>query len=213
MDFMGQPMIGYTIAAAQKTGLFKRILVSTDSPEIAKIATLLGAETPFLRIGNADDFAPVSIATCAAVKQAMEHYGEHYDYVVQLMPNCPIRNDADIISIMNHFKNTKAPYVISAFKYGFMNPRWAVTLDNHGHPTHIHDVATNSRSQEQPELFCASGAVWVGAWSLLQEEETFFGDGHVYFPIPWEKALDIDDDDDLRLARAVHTMLAQTHDQ
>lgn len=209
MDFMGQPMIGHTIAAAQQSGLFKRILVSTDSPEIAKIALDLGADVPFLREKYSDDLAPVSQATCASVKQAISYFDEHYDIVAQLMPNCPIRNAHNIAMLMNQFTNTNAPYVISAFKYGFMNPRWAVTLDSYGHPTHIHDVAVNSRSQEQPELFCASGAVWIGLWSQLEKEETFFGNGHIYHPIPWENALDIDDNDDLRLARAVYTMLTQ----
>ena len=45
----GKPIIAYTIAAALESGLFERVVVSTDSPEIAEVARQYGAEVPFLR--------------------------------------------------------------------------------------------------------------------------------------------------------------------
>lgn len=54
--FCGQPMLAYAIQAAQKSGCFSKIVVSTDDEEIAKVARQLGAEVPFLRPANlADD--------------------------------------------------------------------------------------------------------------------------------------------------------------
>ena len=47
-DLAGRPMIAYTIQAARASGLFERVVVSTDSQEIAKIAEDHGAEAPFL---------------------------------------------------------------------------------------------------------------------------------------------------------------------
>src|SRR5690606_37924792 len=47
--FGGKPLIAHTIAAAVGSGLFTRVVVSTDSSEIAEIATREGAEVPFLR--------------------------------------------------------------------------------------------------------------------------------------------------------------------
>lgn len=47
--FCGKPMIAYAIEAAQAAGVFDRILVSTDSDEIAALAEKLGAEAPFRR--------------------------------------------------------------------------------------------------------------------------------------------------------------------
>ena len=55
--FCGRPIIAYSIDAAIKSGLFKRIIVSTDSNEISKIANKYGAETPFIRPERlSDDF-------------------------------------------------------------------------------------------------------------------------------------------------------------
>ena len=65
-SFGGKPMIAYAITAAQKSGLFAHVLVSTDDHEIAEIANALGAETPFFRpaeLANDYDEAPTVIAT------------------------------------------------------------------------------------------------------------------------------------------------------
>ncbi|MBX7148449.1 pseudaminic acid cytidylyltransferase [bacterium] len=57
-SFCGKPMIAYSIEAALQSGLFKKVVVSTDSPQIAEIAQKLGAEVPFMRpAALADDFA------------------------------------------------------------------------------------------------------------------------------------------------------------
>lgn len=61
--FCGKPMIAHPIQAARGSGLFDRIIVSTDSEQIAKVARECGAEVPFLRPPElADDYvttAPV----------------------------------------------------------------------------------------------------------------------------------------------------------
>ncbi|MBF0186070.1 MAG: pseudaminic acid cytidylyltransferase [Magnetococcales bacterium] len=55
--FLGKPLIHYSIAAALQSGLFTRVVVSTDSEEIARVAEEAGAEIPFLRPATlADDF-------------------------------------------------------------------------------------------------------------------------------------------------------------
>ena len=48
-EFCGKPIIAYSIAAAQQTGLFDQIVVSTDDEEIAAVARAFGATTPFIR--------------------------------------------------------------------------------------------------------------------------------------------------------------------
>ena len=57
--FGGQPMIAWSIAAARQTGIFSRIVVSTDDPEIADVARAAGAEVPFVRPDDLADDAMV----------------------------------------------------------------------------------------------------------------------------------------------------------
>ena len=63
--------------------------------------------------------------------------------------------------------------------------------------------ASGRRSQDLPDLFCPTGAIWVANVAKFLEEKTFYGSNHRFEPMPWERAVDIDDHDDLRFAHAV----------
>ena len=130
VDFNGMPMIAHTIKAAKNTGLFEHIIVSTDDSEIAEVAIRYGAEVPFLRIEHCDDFSTVSEATISAIKQAEEYWDEDYTNVVQLMANCPLRTEKEIVGAYNFFAANVHDFQISCFKFGWMNPWWAMTLSD-----------------------------------------------------------------------------------
>ena len=203
LDFFGKPMIAWTIEAAKETGLFDRILVSTDDLKIASISKEWGAEVPFLREEFADDHAPVSEATTTALQQAMAHWGEDYTTIVQLMANCPMRTCSDIKSSLSRFEQFDRKFQISCFKYGWMNPWWAVQLDDTGYPKRLFPETSNERSQDLPELYCPTGAIWIAKAGLLVRQKTFYGQDHIFDPISWESAVDIDDYEDLNFAKAL----------
>ena len=72
--FAGKPMIAWSIEAARASGLFDRILVTTDDDEIARIATDFGAEAPFRRPAElADDYTP----TIPVIAHAVEWQAAH----------------------------------------------------------------------------------------------------------------------------------------
>lgn len=196
-------MIAWTIEAAKQTNLFDRILVSTDDPKIAEVSKEWGAEAPFLRSKYADDFTPVSEATTSALLQARNYWGESYSSVTQLMANCPLRTAGDINHAISRFETLNRTFQVSCFKYGWMNPWWSVRLDETGHPERLFPEAASQRSQDLPELFCPTGAIWIANADDLLMSKTFYGPNHVFEPIPWESAVDIDDYDDLRLAEAL----------
>jgi pseudaminic acid cytidylyltransferase len=69
-DFCGKPMIAYSIAAAKASGVFDRIVVSTDSAGIAAVAKEYGAEVPFVRPAElSDDFATTDDVLIHALQQ------------------------------------------------------------------------------------------------------------------------------------------------
>lgn len=202
VDFRGKPMIAWTIEAAHKSSLFGRILVSTDDPEIARIAQHHGAEAPFLRDREADDKSPVANATLVALEQAQSHWNEQYDVVVQLMPNCPLRNGNDIITAVTRFSESGAPSLVTCFKYGWMNPWWAHRVDGRGHAHPLFEGALSERSQDLEPLYCPSGAIWIANVAGLKANKTFYSPGHIFHPIEWMSAFDIDDAEDLEMAKA-----------
>lgn len=203
IDFMGKPLIAWTIEAAQDAGIFERILVSTDDAKIADIARDFGVDVPFLRDRNYDDQATVSEATITALDQVEHELHEHYEIVVQLMANCPLRKSDDIINAWHNFKRVETSFQISCFKFGWMNPWWAATLDSKGNPTPIFPEKIKSRSQDQPDLYCPSGAIWIADTEPLMRAGTFYGPGYIFHPLEWRAAIDIDDRQDLEMAQAL----------
>lgn len=203
IDFDGRPMIDWTVRAALDSGCFEEVLVSTDSEEIALAGKAAGAAVPFLRTEHADDFVPVSKATISALKQAEVHWRTRFDEVVQLMPNCPLRGAEHIRGAVDHFTRQGGGHQISCFRFGWMNPWWAVRLDEGMAPTPMFADAAAQRSQDLPPLYCPTGAIWIAERDSLLRAGSFYAPGHRFFPMDWEAAVDIDDMDDLRMALAV----------
>jgi N-acylneuraminate cytidylyltransferase len=209
MNFMGKPLVAWTIEAAKEACIFDRVVVSTDDVEVAKVAASLGIDVPFLRQEANDDVTPVSLATIAAIKQAQDYWSEEYDVVIQLMANCPIRGRNEIAQSFDHFIRSNAIYQLSCFKFGWMNPWWATKLNENSSPEFIFPEALKKRSQDLPALFCPTGAIWIARTKQLFIDQTFYGQGLTFYPIDWKSAVDIDSYDDVEFAKAVFRLSSQ----
>ena len=88
-DFLGKPIIAYSIDAALKSNLFEEVMVSTDDKEIAEIAEIYGAKVPFMRTDkNADDY----VTTIDVVKEVLKEYevrNAHFDAICIIYPTAP----------------------------------------------------------------------------------------------------------------------------
>ncbi len=206
LDFHGKPMLAWSILAAIESQMYSRVLVSTDDEEIAAIARDYGAEVPFLRESAADDMATSSEATLAALTQAEAFWGERYGSVSQLMANCPLRNSNDIRVAVQSFDRRGVASQLSCFRYGWMNPWWALRLDTDGRAAPLFPDALQQRSQDLPELFCPSGAIWICRAEALKQHRTFQIEDRAYLPMHWIAAMDIDDEDDLAMAKSCYAM-------
>ena len=206
IDFMGKPMIAWTIQAAIDSKVFDRIILSTDSEEIAAVGRECGLEVPFLRNDKNDDISPVSEATIAAIKQAEEYYGEEYDVVVQLMANAPLRNSSDIKTHLTSFINNDREFQLSSFKFGWMNPWWAAKLNNDGSPAWMFPEGITKRSQDLADLYCPTGVIWIANINKLKQANTFYGPNYKFCEINWKSAVDIDDYEDLEFAKALYLL-------
>lgn len=203
LEFGGRPLLHWTIEAAQESEGFDRVIVSTEDEEIARIAVAGGAEVPFLRESHHDDFTPISAVTIAVLDQIRRQLGEEFATVVQLMANCPLRKADDIRSAIAAFDAANCDFQISCTRCGWLNPWWAFERDAEGHGKWLHPDALQSRSQDLPPLFAPTGAIWIARVAALEKSGSFYGPGHRFEPMPWERAIDIDDAEDLRLARAL----------
>ena len=204
MEFKGKPMIAWTISAARDSKMYERIIVSTDDEEIAEVSKKYGAEIPFLREEHVDDHSTVSQAVAWTLKRMKEIDNIAYDNVTSLMPNCPMRDSAGIIDSLKNFESKDLTFQISCFEYGWMNPWWAFKISPKGDPEAIFKDVKNVRSQDLDKLYCPTGAIWIAKAEALEKSEDFYGEGFELFPISWKDAVDIDNYEDLEIARALY---------
>ncbi len=204
-ELSGRPMIEYTIVAALRSGVFDRVVVSTDSDQIARVARDAGAEVPFLRGAElSDDQTPVSLATVDAL--ARLDPDQRYQSVAQLMPNCPLRNADDVRESFAAFAASGAQSQISVTRFGWQNPWWAFKRSPSGVLEPLFPDQATQRSQELPPLFCTTGAIWWAQSAVLRRERTYHVAGRTGWEIPWFRAVDIDTDDDWAMALHLLTL-------
>ena len=204
LEFHGKPMLAWSVEAALTSGEYHRVLVSTDDETIAQLSRSYGAEVPFLRCSAADDTAPSSQATLIALRQAEKYWGEEYDSVSQLMANCPMRSSNDIRDAVRNFEDQRAESQLSCFRFGWMNPWWAMKLDEGGRSSSLFQEALTARSQDLPPLYCPSGALWIARTRALKVSGTFYTPQRIFHPMHWISAMDIDDSNDLEMAKACY---------
>jgi N-acylneuraminate cytidylyltransferase len=202
--FHGEPAIAYTIRAAIDSGVFARVVVSTDDLEIAETARRWGAEVPFLRdAGLADDQTPVSAASRDALAR-LDPDGTRFRAVAQLMPTCPLRTAADVRASHWQFVRTAPPAQLSVMRFGWQNPWWAMRLSAEGQTLEpVFGRLATARSQDLPELYCPSGAIWWAPADVLRRAATFHVPGRTGWELPWWRGIDIDTESDWRLAEAL----------
>jgi CMP-N,N'-diacetyllegionaminic acid synthase len=87
----GHPLIAYTISAAVQSGVFDRVLVSTDSEQYAKIARHYGAEVPFLRPAEIAGSKSPDIEWVEFTLNELKDRGDSYRYFSVLRPTSPFR--------------------------------------------------------------------------------------------------------------------------
>lgn len=93
----GYPLIAFSIIAAKMTRDIDRVVVSTDSPQIAKIAKKYGAEVPFLRPAKlAEDKSTELEFVTHFINWFKKHEGHTPDLLIHLLPTTPLRNPKKI---------------------------------------------------------------------------------------------------------------------
>lgn len=110
----GKPLIQYTIETAKNSKLISRIIVSTDSEKIAKIARKLGVEVPFMRPKKiSNDYAVQYDVVKHATKVLAEKESYSPEIIIVLQPTSPIRSSKMIDKAINLLKQGNSTSVIS----------------------------------------------------------------------------------------------------
>jgi N-acylneuraminate cytidylyltransferase len=88
-DFHGLPILAYSIKAADASGCFDKIVVSTDDDEIAAVAREFGAETPFKRPADLADDHTGTTAVIRHALQWLDEHGHNFEFTCCIYPTAP----------------------------------------------------------------------------------------------------------------------------
>eukprot|EP00831_Metopus_contortus_P009286 TRINITY_DN13586_c0_g1_i1.p4 TRINITY_DN13586_c0_g1~~TRINITY_DN13586_c0_g1_i1.p4 ORF type:complete len:232 (-),score=62.73 TRINITY_DN13586_c0_g1_i1:48-743(-) len=193
----GVPLIGHAIRAGRDSGLLDRIIVSTDDPDIAKVAVELGAEVPFLRPAElALDTSPEWLAWQHAIAQM-----DDFDTFVSLPCTAPLRNGEDVRNCINLFEQGDCDMVVTA-KKAERHPSFnMVTLDGNGCAAIAMPPKEQiTRRQDAPAMFDLTTVCYVSTPNFIRHHEGVFQGRVKAVVIPAERALDIDTELDFAFA-------------
>lgn len=199
---LGRPLVGHTILAAQNSGVFDRVVVSTDSEEIADIAREYGEDVPLMRDPKlADDITLSSLVTIHVLDQ-LDPDGSKITQAAQLLPTCPLRDADDVRNSFESFDSREADFQLSMVRFSFPNPWWGSRVEEDGRMTPMYPEALQKNSQDLEPLFCQVGAIWWARPDALRKWKSFYApdSGYTGWEIDWQNAIDIDNEEDWDLA-------------
>ncbi len=199
VSLLGKPLIVYTIDAAKESRYIDSVVVTTDSEEIAFVAKEAGASVPFLRPQElATDHAKTIDAVLHAIKW-LEDNGNFFDILVLLQPTQPLRQALDIDKAIELFENSSECPLVSVCEVDD-NPILMRTIGNDGKLNNLLRMGSTIRRQDMPVYYKVNGAIYINLFSEI-DEETSFNDNRVPFIMDKTRSIDIDDMDDLEMAR------------
>lgn len=159
--FCGKPIIGYSIQAAIQSGIFDRVLVSTDDEEIAEVARQYGAEIPFMRPAElANDFAGTTPVIRHAIEQ-MREQGATFDAVCCIYATAPFVKPSDLLRGVDILQESGAEYAVTVTSFAYPIQRALKILPN-GRIAMRQPENYTKRSQDLEEAYHDAGQFYWG---------------------------------------------------
>ncbi|MBF0444318.1 MAG: acylneuraminate cytidylyltransferase family protein [Magnetococcales bacterium] len=209
----GRPLLAWTIAACQKVPIIDRVIVSTDSPEYAKIAQDWGAEAPFLRPVDISDDNSSDYEFIEHALNWLASTGEYPEYFVHMRPTTPLRKPQLVAEAIEKFIGMIGVTALrsvhemaeSAYKTFEMYPVDSFTpeavsrgdnliiLKQLGSKGTAIDIA-NSARQQFPSTYQANGYVDVLSTEFIRKNGILHGDKVMPYITPTVAEVDTLDD-------------------
>ena len=190
-DFCGKPIILWSIAAAQESGLFDHIIVSTDDAKIAEVSRAHGAEVPFMRpLDLSDDYTGTIPVIAHAIKW-MNHNAEAADYVCCLYATAPFIRADDLQRGIEVLQKSGADYALSVTSYPFPIQR-AIRITAEQRVEMFDPAHINTRSQELEDAYHDAGQFYWGRADAWLSGKPLFSQGAATVLLPRYRVQDID---------------------
>jgi len=210
-DFLGKPIIAYSVEAALQSGLFEEVMVSTDDDRIAETAVKYGAVVPFRRsTKNSDDFA----TTSDVLLEVLDQYtgiGKSFIRACCIYATAPFVTAKKIQESYKVLVEKRFDSVFAVLKFNYPIQR-ALQFDNE-QISMVEPAFLNSRSQDLPVRYHDSGQFYWFNTAAFKLKKKIFTDNSGAIILPDLEAQDIDDLNDWQLAEQKYQLLYKNKEQ
>lgn len=204
-DMCGKPLIAWSISQGLSSQYVDKVLVSTDSKEIATVAQHYGASVPFLR---PDLLAGDNASSIDAILHAVDYLasqGEAYDYVLLLEPTSPLRDASDISGALELLLNSeRVESVVGVTKAEGSHPSFLFSIQNGFVSPMLGLLPTGLRRQDlHEEYYYLEGSVYASSVDSLRNNKSFYHAATAPWIVERYKSIEIDELCDFIAAEAL----------
>lgn len=210
-DFHGKPLIAYSIQTAINSGVFEKVIVSTDDEEIAKVARKYGAEVPFLRAKElSDDFTGTGAVISNTLK-SLKEIGLKYDFCCSIYATAPLLEEKYLKEAFEKLKNSNARNAFSCTSMPFPIQR-TFKITNENRCEMFWPENFSKRSQDLEEAYQDAGAFY---WTNLNIKSTdiIFGKDSIPIVLPRHLVCDIDTLEDWKRAEIMYEIIQKQKEE
>ena len=201
----GKPLIAWSIEQELKVKQINRVIVSTDSEDIAAVALDYGAEVPFIRPSElSEDNSPEWMAWRHALDHLHNISGAFPDIMISVPCTAPLRLPQDIESCINLYKKGGADMVITVSN-SHRNPYFNMVKNNIDGTVSLVNAPESAvtRRQDAPEVFDMATVCYVTSPEFIMLHNSHFEGKVKAVNIPAERAIDIDTLLDFQIAESL----------
>ena len=206
-NFLGAPILAYTVRAALDAGCFDEVMVSTDDVEIAEIAQKAGALVPFLRTAETAGDLPGLADVVAEVLAAYFSKGIEYDYCCCLLPTAPFLTANRLKQGLVTLVNSKVDAVLSVVRFDYPIQRALVIRDEQ--ISMLWPENYSKRSQDLEVTYHDAGQFYWFSTKSFFSQKTLFMKTMVPMILSDSEVQDIDTEDDWNAAELKFQILKQ----
>lgn len=204
-EFLGKPIICYSIEAALASGLFEEVMVSTDDEEIAKISRQAGASVPFMRSeATANDYA----TTDDVLLEVLEEYekrGRIFAYMACIYPTAPFVTEEKLKAAFQLLVEEGASGVMPVVRFSFP-PQRGMAVRN-GRLAYCQPENAMKRSQDLEPMYHDCGQFYCLDVGRFRQQKAIWMENAVPFIQDEKYVQDIDTLQDWEIAEMKYQMM------
>ena len=201
LEFNGIPNIVRAIKLANESDIFERVIVSTDSDEIAKMAKSAGAEVPFLRSKELSDDSTPTIQVVQDVIQRVPELTMYSDACC-IYPVTPMLKSEHLHTAISQLRTGNADYVVAGIQDKTSVYRH-FEIGNDGKINFIFPEHQSTRTQDLPKTFSDAGQFYFGRLSAWIQGIPLLSNQTEIIEFSNTELVDIDNWDDWKLAETL----------